>query len=312
MATRLPRPSAAEITAVRRFNRFYTARARLLADDHLGSAFSLGEVRLLYELAHRNAPTASELCRDLNLDAGYVSRILAAFRKKGLVSRTPSQEDRRQGRLELTAKGRKAFAPLEKQAGERMRDMLADLEPEARSGLVTAMTTVQEALGAPLPAPAKVTFREPRAGDLGWIVQRHGELYWKEWGYDQRFEALVATIVGDYVAHRVPARERCWIAELNGQRAGSVFLVQKSKTVAKLRLLLVEPSARGHGIGGKLVRKCTEFAREAGYSQVTLWTQSELVAARKLYVAEGYRLVGSMPHADFGKKCVSETWTLTL
>jgi DNA-binding MarR family transcriptional regulator/GNAT superfamily N-acetyltransferase len=306
-----PSPTSAQIAAVRRFNRFYTARARLLADDHLGSAFSLGEVRLLYELAHRDAPTASELCRDLNLDPGYVSRILAAFRKKGLVSRTPSAADRRQGCLELTEKGRKAFAPLERQAGERMRDMLADLEPEARAGLVSAMTTVQKALGAPLPA-GKVTFREPRSGDLGWIVQRHGELYWREWGYDQRFEALVATIVGEYVANRVPEREHCWIAELDGERVGSVFLVRKSQTVAKLRLLLVEPGARGHGIGMKLVRKCTEFAREAGYREITLWTQSELTAARRLYVAEGYKLVDSSPHADFGKQCVSETWSLKL
>jgi DNA-binding MarR family transcriptional regulator/GNAT superfamily N-acetyltransferase len=317
------RPSPAEVAAVRRFNRFYTARARLLADDHLGSAFSLGEVRLLYELAHRDGPTASDLCRDLNLDAGYVSRILAAFRKKGLVTRTPSKEDRRQTRLGLTAKGKKAFAPLEKQAGARMRDMLAELSPEARAGIVSAMSTVQQALETPAQTElrartrtrtqaAQITLREPRAGDLGWIVQRHGELYWNEWRYDQRFEALVATIVGDYVAKRIPEREACWIAELNGERVGSVFLVRKTDEVAKLRLLLVEPSARGHGIGGKLVRLCTEFARSAGYKEITLWTQSELVAARKLYVAEGYSLVDTTPHEDFGKPCVSETWTLTL
>jgi DNA-binding MarR family transcriptional regulator/N-acetylglutamate synthase-like GNAT family acetyltransferase len=305
-------PSAAQVAAVRRFNRFYTARARLLADDHLGSAFSLGEVRLLYELAHRDRPTASELCRDLNLDAGYVSRILASFRRKRLVARTPSPDDRRQARLALTAKGRKAFAPLERQAGKRMREMLAELAPEARAGLVRAMATVQEALAAPVLVTGTVTFRAPRPGDLGWIVQRHGELYWDEWQYDQCFEALVATIVGDFMKNLDPDRERCWIAELDGERVGSVFLVKKSETTAKLRLLLVEPSARGHGIGAKLVRLCTDFARSAGYSEITLWTQSELVAARKLYVHEGYQLVDTKPHEDFGKPCVAETWTLGL
>lgn len=161
-------------------------------------------------------------------------------------------------------------------------------------------------------APATVRLRSPRPGDLGWIVQRHGELYWREYGYDERFEALVASIVGEYVAHRVPARERCWVAERNGERVGSVFLVQKSPTIAKLRLLFVEPRARGHGIGGKLVRKCTTFARAAGYRWITLWTQRELTAARRLYVAEGYELVDSTAHADFGKACVAETWRLRL
>lgn len=308
-------PSVSQVAAVRRFNRFYAARARLLDEGHLGSPFSLAEVRLLYEIAHGDSPTASDLCRHLGLDAGYVSRVLRDIAKRGLVARSRSTEDRRQSHLSLTAKGRKAFAPLDKQAGERMQEMLGQLQPSNRDALVSAMETVQRAFRSAEPAAApesRVRFRPPRPGDLGWVVQRHGDLYAREYGYDERFEALVATIVGEYVANHVRARERCWIAELNGERVGSVFLVQKSKTVAKLRLLLVEPTARGHGIGAKLVRLCTEFAREAGYKAITLYTQSELTSARKLYVAEGYELESSTRHRDFGKPCVAEIWTKQL
>jgi DNA-binding MarR family transcriptional regulator/GNAT superfamily N-acetyltransferase len=327
MAPLHARPSTEDVAAVRRFNRFYTARLRLLEEQVLGTPFSLGEARILFEIATRDNPTASELCSELNLDPGYVSRVVSGFRKSGYVSRTAAADDRRQGRLALTAAGKRAFTPLDRQASARMRRMLGGLDPAVRAEVVIAMDTVRSALESESESvseprvesePEKkteattLTFREPRPGDLGWIVQRHGELYASEWNYDDRFEALVATIVGEYVAKRVPEREQCWIAELDGERAGSVFLVRKTDETAKLRLLLVEPTARGHGIGAKLVRLCTDFARSAGYREITLWTQSELVAARAIYVREGYVLVDSKPHEDFGKPCVAETWTLKL
>jgi DNA-binding MarR family transcriptional regulator/N-acetylglutamate synthase-like GNAT family acetyltransferase len=294
---------------VRRFNRFYTARADLLGDQHLGSAFSLGEMRLLFELAHRRSPTAADLRRDLRLDKGYVSRVLHDFRRRGLISRTASKRDGREALLTLTPKGREAFAPLNKEAAAQMAAMLGGLAPAAQETVVTAMETIERALGV---VRGPIALRHPRPGDLGWVVHRHGALYAAEYGYDHRFEGLVARIVGEFTEARDPKRERCWIAEQDGARVGCVFLVRKSSTVAKLRLLLIEPSARGQGLGQRLVGACTAFARGAGFKAIELWTQSELVAARTLYEREGYTLVDSAKHAMFGKACVSETWRLTL
>ncbi|HVZ48397.1 MAG TPA: helix-turn-helix domain-containing GNAT family N-acetyltransferase [Gemmatimonadaceae bacterium] len=302
-------PSAAQVAAVRRFNRIYTARAGLLTDGHLGSAFALAEVRILFELAHRRGVTATELCRELGLDKGYVSRVLRGFARRGYVRRGASSSDARRMPLTLTARGRAAFAPLERAANARVRDLLATIPAPTRARLVADMSGIAAAMAA---ARGAVTLRRPRPGDLGWVVQRHGALYAAEYGYDERFEALVAKIVAGFVETRDPARERCWIAEQDGAPVGSVFLVRSSGTVARLRLLLVEPSARGAGVGRRLVRACTTFARRAGYSAIELWTQEELAAARTIYAAEGYTLVSSAPHAMFGPPSIAETWRLEL
>jgi DNA-binding MarR family transcriptional regulator/GNAT superfamily N-acetyltransferase len=304
-----PRP---QVEAVRRFNRFYTRQIGLLNDGLLDSPFSLTEVRALYELAHRKQPTAAELCKDLGLDAGYLSRILRKFEKQQLIEKRGSQ-DARQSLLSLTRKGRKAFDPLEARSDEQVAAMLGKLSPAKQRDLVHAMQTIESVLGAQDEKPTSYVLRQHRPGDMGWVVQRHGELYWQEYRYDERFEALVAKIVGDFIENLDPARERCWIAERDGENVGSVFLVQKSKTISKLRLLLVEPSARGLGIGGRLVSECVRFARDAGYKRMMLWTQSELATARAIYQKAGFELVEEDRHRSWGRKdLVAETWELTL
>lgn len=306
-------PAAADrVSAIRAFNRFYTRHLGLLGDRHLDSPFSLTEMRLLYELAHRDGPTASELGRDLGLDAGYVSRILRRFESGGLIGRSPRKSDRRVDVLRLTAKGRAAFTPLESRARARVRSMLGRLRPDDQRRVVESMATIRGVLGGDTTAAA-YTLRTHRPGDMGWVVHRHGAIYAKEWGYNAEFEALVARIVSDFLTRFDPARERCWIAERRGEIVGSVFVVAQSKTVAKLRLLLVEPSARGLGIGRRLVDECIRFARAAGYRRLTLWTQSELDAARRIYKGAGFERVHQARHDSFGKKnLVAETWTLAL
>ena len=264
-------------------------------------------MRVLYELAHRDAPTATELGRDLGLDPGYLSRILRRFEARRLLTRTPSKADARQSLLRLTAKGRTTFAPLNRRAKAEVAELLEPLSPAAQRGVVQAMDAIGRALGAPSPAP--YTLRTHKPGDMGWVVHRHGAVYWDEWRYNAEFEALVARIVADFLAHFDPARERCWIAERNGEIIGSVFVVAQSKTVAKLRLLLVEPAARGLGLGRRLVDECIRFARQAGYNKLTLWTQSELTAARRIYESAGFALVGEKTHDAFGRRgLVAETW----
>jgi DNA-binding MarR family transcriptional regulator/GNAT superfamily N-acetyltransferase len=313
---------AGVVAAVRRFNRFYTARARLLGQRHQGSPFTLAEVRLLFELAHRPQCTAAELCQDLGLDAGYVSRVLAGFRRRRLVARRASPTDKRESILTMTAKGRAAFATLDRGAAAEVRELLAPLPDGDRRRVADAMQAIEAALDGREPSPlptavsptppsaahGAVILRDPRPGDLGWVIERHGALYAAEYGYDARFEGLVAGVIGEFVTTFDPSCERCWIAERDGERLGSVFLVRKDATTAKLRLLLVEPTARGLGLGRTLVEACTAFARACGYAAIELWTQSELVAARAIYVREGYELVASEPHAMFGKHCVAETW----
>jgi DNA-binding MarR family transcriptional regulator/GNAT superfamily N-acetyltransferase len=304
-----PRP---QVEAVRRFNRFYTRQIGLLNEGLLDSPFSLTEVRALYELAHREHPTAAELCKDLGLDAGYLSRILRKFEKQQLIEKKGSQ-DARQSLLSLTRKGRKAFDPLDARSDEQVAAMLGKLPAAKQRDLVHATQTIESVLGAQDEKPTSYVLRQHRPGDMGWVVQRHGQLYWQEYRYDERFEALVAKIVGDFIENLDPARERCWIAELNCENVGSVFLVQKSKTISKLRLLLVEPSARGLGIGGKLVTECVRFARDVGYKKMMLWTQSELGAARAIYQKVGFELVEEKRHRSWGRKdLVAETWELTL
>jgi len=307
------------VDAIRRFNRFYTRRIGVLNQGLLDSPFSLAEVRLLYELANCEASTATELGRALEIDAGYLSRMLRGLERRGLIARLSSPTDRRQRSLRLTPKGRRAFASLDAEADRQVETWLRDLSAPSQAKLVEALETVQRQLDPASeqssPKPGIIMLREPRAGDMGWVVQRHGALYAQEYGWDWRFEALVSRIVADFVEQFDPARERCWIAEGDhGELLGSVFLVKhpERSDTAKLRLLLVEPSARGRGIGRRLVAECTRFATQAGYHRITLWTNDVLHAARHLYEEAGYQLVHQEPHQLFGEGLVGQVWELEL
>jgi DNA-binding MarR family transcriptional regulator/GNAT superfamily N-acetyltransferase len=299
-----------QVAAVREFNRFYTRQIGLLSDHHLDSPFSLTEARVLYELAHRDRPTASEIARDLGVDTGYLSRILLKFHKLRLLERERSEADARQSHLTLTKLGCETFAPLERGASKQIASLLDPLAPERRGRLVESMRSIQRILsGKPTPA---YTLRPHRPGDIGWVIHRHGVLYFEEYGWDERFEALVAEIAAKFVQNFDAARERCWIAERDSAIVGSVFLVRESDEVARLRLLLVEPSARGLGLGGRLVRECIDFARSAAYRRITLWTQADLLAARHIYEKAGFRLASVEKHNHFGPELDGEMWDLTL
>ena len=300
------------VDAVRRFNRLYTRRIGVLRRDYLHSPFSLAEVRVLYELAHREHTTATELARELDLDLGYLSRILRNFLKGGLLDRRRSERDGREQLLSLTPRGQATFAPLEAGAREQIGAMLDHVPAAQQQRLVQAMGTIELALGEPAAGASDCVLRQPRPGDMGWVIERHGALYAEEYGWDEHFEALVASIVARFVDHFDPERERCWIAERHGQRVGCIFLVKATKTIGKLRLFLVEPEARGLGIGGRLVDECIRFARAAGYRKMRLWTQSNLLAARHIYTRVGFRLLEQEPHQSFGHDLVSETWELRL
>jgi DNA-binding MarR family transcriptional regulator/N-acetylglutamate synthase-like GNAT family acetyltransferase len=302
----------ARVAAVRGFNRFYTQKIGVLSEGLLKSRFSLTEARVLYELANRERPTATELCGDLGLDAGYLSRILRRFEQGGLLARTTSKADGRQSLLALTAKGRAAFAPLDNRSRQEIGTLMGGLRQPDQARLVAAMATIERLLGARPQHDSPYLLRQHQPGDMGWVVHRHGALYAQDYGWDERFEALVAEIVAQFIARFDPKTERCWIAERDGEIIGSVFLVKKSKTVAKLRLLLVEPSARGLGLGSRLVEECLRFARQAGYRKITLWTNDILHAARHIYVKAGFRKVGSERHHSFGHDLVGETWELVL
>jgi len=300
------------IAAVRRFNRFYTRQIGLLRDGYLDSPFSLTQVRVLFELAHRETTSASELSRELGLDAGYLSRILRGFERIGLIDRQASDIDARRSILRLTEQGREAFAPLDARSQEDIGAMLGGLSEPEQARLVEAMELVERLLGQRGEPRVPYILRPHRPGDMGWVVHRHGVLYAREYGWDERFEALVASIVADFIEQFDPRRERCWIAERGGEPVGSVFLVKGPESVAKLRLLLVEPEARGLGVGQHLVDECVRFARSVGYRTLTLWTNSVLVAARHLYERAGFRLMHSEPHHSFGHDLVGETWELAL
>jgi DNA-binding MarR family transcriptional regulator/GNAT superfamily N-acetyltransferase len=303
---------AVRVDAVRAFNRFYTRLIGLLRQGYLGSAFSLSEVRVLYELAHRDQTTAGELARELDLDPGYLSRVLRRFDRSGLIERARSRSDRRQTLLRLSERGRAAFSPLDQAARDQIGALLARLPGPEQARVVAARATVEDLLGERAEPRVPYLLRPHRAGDMGWVVMRHGALYAQEYGYDMQFEALVAEIVARFVQHFDPAREACWIAERAGENVGSVFLVSDGDEVAKLRLFLVEPSARGLGIGSRLVEECLRFARSAGYRAVRLWTQSELLAARRIYARAGFTCVAEEPHHSFGHDLVAETWELGL
>lgn len=301
----------ARIAAIRRFNRFYTRKIGVLEQQLLESPYSLTEARVLFELAHRDEPTAKEIGAQLDLDPGYLSRIIQAFMEKGLVTRKPVPSDRRQFRLSLTTKGRLAFGRLNRSSHDEVGVMLEKLPGGGEERLVAAMTTIERLLDEEAPRP-EVTLRTHRPGDMGWVVQQHGALYAREFGWDISFEGLCAEIAAQFLKNFDPARERCWIAEIDGQQVGSVFLVKHTDEVAKIRLLLIDPAGRGLGIGKRLVDECIAFARSCGYRKITLWTQSMLLAARGIYQKAGFVHVATEPHHSFGHDLIGETWELTL
>jgi len=295
----------ADVNAVRAFNRFYTAHVGALDEHLLDSPYSLAEARVLYELGQRDGLTAAVLARDLALDPAYLSRILRRFVQAGEIARLPDPRDKRGRILSLTEAGRGAFAQLVRASQTRIAGIIGSLSEVERSRLVAAMRTIQGALGASRgAASAPVVIRGHRLGEIGWIVHRHATLYRDEYGWDTRFEALVAEIAADFLKTHDPAREHCWVADQAGVILGSVFLVRVDDAVAKLRLLYIEPEARGLGLGRRLVDECIEFARATGYRRMTLWTNDCLVAARRLYDSFGFELVSEHPHSDFGPPMV--------
>jgi DNA-binding MarR family transcriptional regulator/GNAT superfamily N-acetyltransferase len=302
----------ARVAATRRFNRFWTQRIGVLHEGFLGGPFSLTETRVLYELAHHDGIAAVELGRGLGLDSGYLSRLLRGFDRAGLISRAVDVADARRVTLRLTDTGRAAFAPLTARSDAQAAELLAGLPEAGARAVVAAMRQIEVALAA---TPADGWLMRPlRPGDMGWVISRHGALYAEQYGWDVRFEALVAEIGAGVIRNFDPAREAGWIAERDGVPVGSVFLLRSAEAadIAKLRLLIVEPAARGLGIGARLVAECERFARDHGYRRITLWTNSVLLAARRIYEAQGYRLVASDPYHDFGHDLVGENWELDL
>ena len=304
--------SSEQIHAVRQFSRFYTKRIGALNEGLNRSPFSLPEARLLWEIGHRGEATATELCAALGLDAGYVSRLLRGLRRQGCVEQSQSPEDGRRMILRPTPQGEAAYRALDTTSTEDVGEWLRPLRPETREQLISSMATIEMILGDASEPRIPYLIRPHRSGDMGWVVWRHGVLYKEQYGWGEVFEGLTAEIVGQFIARLDPERERCWIAERAGRNIGCVFIVKESNTVARLRLLLVEPEARGLGIGRRLVEECVRFSREAGYGKITLWTMHVLVAARSIYRQAGFELVASEPHEGFGQGLMSETWDLVL
>jgi DNA-binding MarR family transcriptional regulator/N-acetylglutamate synthase-like GNAT family acetyltransferase len=300
---------AAELRA---FNRFYTKRIGVLREGLLGSPLSLTETRVLYELATRKGAVAAELARDLELDPGYLSRILAAFKRKRWIATVADESDKRRRTLALTKAGQAAFAPLDRRSQGEAAALVSALDPAAQRKLREAQRSIRQLLGDDALPRAPMVLRSHRPGDIGLVAHRHGMLYAQEYGWDERFEALVAGILAKFIDNFQPQRERCWIAEREGEFMGCVFVVEKDKHTAQLRLLLVEPAARGHGLGKQLVAECIRFARQKGYRKIVLWTNSVLDAARRIYEGFGFRLVEQGKHFSFGKRLVEQTWELGL
>jgi DNA-binding MarR family transcriptional regulator/N-acetylglutamate synthase-like GNAT family acetyltransferase len=301
-----------QVEAVRRFGRFYTRHIGVLQEGWLKTPYPLPEARLIYEIAQRKETSATALSDELGLDPGYVSRLLRRLHEEGIVDKRSSPDDGRVTLLSLSERGEETFAKLNAASQTQVEGMLGALSDADQRQLVQAMGAIERLLGTQPANSAPYLLRQHEPGDLGWVVQRHGVLYHREYGWDERFEALVAEIVARFIRSFDPKRERCWIAERDGRNVGCVFLVRKSKAVAQLRLLLVEPDARGLGIGKRLVGECTRFARQAGYRKIVLWTNDVLDAARHLYQMEGYRLVKEEPHHRFGPDLVGQYWELTL
>jgi DNA-binding MarR family transcriptional regulator/N-acetylglutamate synthase-like GNAT family acetyltransferase len=303
---------ATRIDAVRRFNRFFTRRIGVLREGLLHTPYSLTEARILFEISHRDDLTASDLSRELGLDPGYLSRILARLGRRGLIDKVRSETDGRQHLLSLTSEGEDAFSLLDARSREEVAEMLGELSEGDQRRLLEAMWTIESVLTRGFKFSEPFLLRQHEPGDMGWVVHRHGVLYAREYGWDERFEALVAQIVADFINNHDPAKERCWIAEMRGERVGCVFVVRASDTVAKLRLLLVEPGARGLGLGTRLVEECIRFARSRGYTTLTLWTNSVLDAARHIYEEQGFELVEEEEHHSFGHDLVGQNWELAL
>jgi DNA-binding MarR family transcriptional regulator/GNAT superfamily N-acetyltransferase len=299
------------ISAVRRFNRFYTRQIGVLRKTYLDSPYSLGEMRVLYEIAHGEGVTASDIAKALDLDAGYLSRVLRNFEKRGLIVRKASPADARQSHLTLSARGRKTFAPAEERSQRDVAAMLKKLGLGQQKKLVAAMRNIESLLNGDAPA-GEIILLQPRSGDFGWIVARHAELYAQEYGWTEPFEGLCAQIVADFANKNDPSCERCWIAELNGENVGTVMLVKDSEGVARIRLLLVDPKGRGLGLGTRLVDECVKFARAAGYKKITLWTHSILTAARHIYEQAGFTLTSSEKKHSWSKDVVAEYWDMKL
>ncbi len=300
------------VEAVRRFTRFYTRKIGVLQEGLLGSPFSLTEGRVVYELAHHETTTATELAKELGLDAGYLSRILQSFEQRGLIERRPSETDARQNVVSLTEQGQDGFALINTRSRNEVARMLEQMPPPGQRRLIDAMNTIESLLGDAPPRRVPYILRPHQPGDIGWVIHRHGVLYAVEYGWDETFEALVAEVAAKFIREFDARSERCWIAEKDGENVGCVLLVRQSDEVAKLRLLLVEPKARGLGIGGRLVDECIRFARLRGYAKVTLWTNDVLLGARRIYQAAGFRLVAEERHRSFGHDLVGETWDLDL
>ena len=300
-----------QVAAIRAFTRFYTRKIGVL-DGMASSPFSLAEARVLYALAHREQPTATDIRRELGLDAGYISRILRDFEHRKLVTREPSKTDERQRFLSLTAKGRRAFAPLDKRSDDIVAAMLRELSPTERKQVVDAVQTIRRLLGDTVKSETPYLLRPHQPGDMGWIVHRQAILYAEEYGWGGTYEALAAEVVAQFIKNYDPKRERAWVAEKDGERVGAVFVAKGSDEVARLRLLHVETEARGLGIGKRLVAECVRFARQAGYQRMTLWTQSILHAARHIYKEAGFQVVREEKHHSFGKDLTAETWELDL
>ncbi len=314
----MPGPSPQPIAAVRGFNRFYTRQIGVLRKTYLDSPYSLGEMRVLYEISQGteigDGPTASDIARRLDLDAGYLSRVLRNFEKRGLIARKTSARDARQSHLTLSAKGRKTFEPIERRSEGHVAKMLDKLKPDEQRRLVEAMQTIETLLGenGGSGKARKFTLRGPKHGDFGWMVTAHAQAYAQEYNWTEPFEGLCAQIVADFANKNDPQRERCWIAEMDGENVGCVMLVKDSDDVARLRLLLVDRQARGLGLGARLVDECVTFARAAGYKKITLWTHSVLTAARHIYEKAGFTLTSSEPRHSFGVDVVAEFWDLEL
>lgn len=300
------------VESLRDFNRFYTRRIGVLRESLLDSPFPLTDARVIYELANRGEATASEICRQLAIDAGYLSRILRRFRSQNIVIQRQSETDRRQRLISLTDHGRDAFALLDERSRRENASLLQDLGDGDQQKLLSAMATIQGLLQQNSSQPTAYVLRTHQPGDMGWVVQRHGELNTEEYGWDQTFESLVARVTADFIDDFKPARERCWLAEIDGDVVGSIFVVEKSKTIAKLRLMIVDPRARGMGIGRRLIDEAIRFARRSGYRRMTLWTMNVLLAARHLYKTSGFDLVDEESVFSFGCDLVSETWELNL
>lgn len=308
----LPETLEARISAVRHFNRAFTRQIGVLREGLLHSPYPLTEARIIFEVAQRQGLTASDLGRELGLDAGYLSRTLARLEQQGLIEKVRSESDGRQRLLHLTPEGEKAFALLDQRSRDEVAELLNDLGEADQQRLLKAMETIEGVFSKGLKYSEPFLLRTHEPGDMGWVTHRHGVLYAEEYGWDEHFEALVAQIVSDFITHYNPERERCWIAEMNGEIVGSVFCVQASETVAKLRLLLVEPRARGLGLGNRLVEECIRFARRRGYEKMMLWTNSVLVAARHIYEQKGFKLVEQEAHHSYGHDLIGETWELLL